>query len=108
MDSTSVYTSSVNQKHFYDVDVITIADILREYNVKPDILKMDCEGCEFGIIEGSDLSMFNDVIFEHHSKMVKKDYRILVKKLENEGFKIKKYDSFDFDFEDMGFIHAYK
>ena len=108
MDSTSVYTSSVNQKHFYDVDVITIADILRKYNVKPDILKMDCEGCEFGIIEGSDLSMFNDIIFEHHSKMVKKEYNSLVKKLENECFKIKKYDSFSFDFDDMGFIHAYK
>lgn len=52
--------------------------------------------------------MFSDIIFEHHSKMVKNDYRILVKKLESEGFKIKKYDSFGFDFEDMGFIHAYK
>lgn len=105
MDSISGYS---NKNDSYTIDVITIEDILKDYDVKPDMLKMDCEGCEFGIIENTDLSSFNDVLFEHHAKMVDSDYRTLTEKLENEGFKIKTYDWFGLDFEDQGIIHAYK
>lgn len=108
MGSVSNYLSSDGQKHSYDVDVITIQDILNNYNVKSDILKMDCEGCEFEIIMNEDLSMFNDIIFEHHSKIVKKDYNNLIDKLQREGFSIKKYNVFNFKFDDIGIIHAYK
>ena len=40
----------------YYVGVITIDDILEDYDIQPDILKMDCEGCEFDIILNQDLS----------------------------------------------------
>ena len=105
MRSTSGYT---NDKDKYSVDIITIDDILNKYDVRQDILKIDCEGCEFGIIENCDLSGFNDIIFEHHAVMVDSDYILLTEKLENEGFKIKKYNVFSIDFNDVGIIHAYK
>ena len=71
---------------------------------------MDCEGCEFEIILNEDLTMFNDIIFEHHSKQVGKDYKQLIKKLKEEGFKINTYDviASSMSFEDIGIIHAFK
>ena len=105
MDSTSDYA---NKNENYEVEIITLEDIINNYNVKPDILKMDCEGCEFGIIENCDLSDFNDIIFEHHAKIANSDYKIIPEKLESEGFKIKTYDWVGLDFKDQGIIHAYK
>ena len=41
--------------------------------------------------------------------MVGKDYNLLIKKLESEGFNIKKKIMYGgANFEDMGLIHAYK
>lgn len=100
----------INTEDTYQIDVITVNDILNEYNFPADILKMDCEGCEFEIILNEDLTMFNDIIFEHHSKQVGKDYKPLIKKLENDGFKINTYPvaTSQSDFEDIGIIHAFK
>ena len=71
---------------------------------------MDCEGCEFEIILNEDLTMFNEIVFEHHSKMVGKDYKPLIEKLEKEGFKINTYEvaASKQSFDDIGIIHAYK
>ena len=74
----------------------------------PDVLKMDCEGCEFEIILNEDLSMFNDIIFEHHAVLVGKDCNILIEKLEKENFKINIFTSVTDDFDEVGMIHAYK
>lgn len=90
-----------------DMEIITVNDILNNYNFTLDILKMDCEGCEFEIIENENLTMFNDIIFEHHSKIVKKDYNILINKLKKEGFEIDLIKHSLFDYEDIGIIHAH-
>lgn len=92
----------------YEIDVITIEDVLKDYDIIPDILKMDCEGCEFGIIENSDLTMFNEIVFEHHTMLTGKDYNILINKLKNNNFKIKTYPISTQDFDDVGLIYAYK
>ena len=62
----------VDENDSYEIDVITIEDIINEYNFPYDVLKMDCEGCEFEIINNYDLSKFNEIIFEHHAYIVEK------------------------------------
>ena len=106
-ETTKTY---INTDDAYQVDVITVSDVLNEYDFPADILKMDCEGCEFEVILNEDLTMFNDIIFEHHSKQVGKDYKPLIEKLETEGFKISTYPVFTskLNFEDIGIIHAFK
>ena len=77
-------------------------------HVTPDLLKMDCEGCEFEIIENCDLSEFNEIIFEQHSRIVGKDVNILIDSLKKSGFKIEIAAVFDEDLDDLSLIHAYK
>nr|WP_295000720.1 FkbM family methyltransferase [uncultured Methanobrevibacter sp.] len=91
----------------YEIDVITIDDILNEYEIKPDILKMNCEGCEFEIIPQTDLSIFNEVIFEHHAKIAGKDYKPLIEILKKQGFKINTYpcNSSRSPFKEIGIMH---
>ena len=105
-DSSSVVDYINNDSN--EMEVITIHDVFDQFDFTPDILKMDCEGCEFEIIKNNDLSMFNEIILEHHSKMVKKDYKSIVNKLKNQGFKIKLFDVCGARFEEQGMIYAYK
>lgn len=94
----------------YEMEIISISDLLNDYDFTPDILKMDCEGCEFEVISKHDLTMFNDIIFEHHAQMVNKDHRTLIDILENQGFKTNIYpcNASDSNIEEMGIIHAFK
>lgn len=101
----------INEEDSYQIDVITISDVLNDYDFPADVLKMDCEGCEFEIILNEDLTMFNDIIFEHHAGMVGKDCKLLIKKLEEDGFKVNSFLPGSYaggDFEILGIIHAFK
>lgn len=108
-NSDSIRDYATDSEDYY-VDVITIEDILEEYDFQPDILKMDCEGCEFEIIANADLSMFNDIIFEHHSFITGKNYKDLVVILEKQGFEVNTLESnvSRKTFNEIGFIHAHK
>ena len=99
-----------SDKNSYDMEIITMEDLLNDYEFQPDILKMDCEGCEFEVIQNNDLTMFNDIIFEHHSKIAGKDYKPLIEKLNKEGFEINTYSvaASQQGFDDIGIIHAFK
>ena len=105
MNSTVDYRNNENS---YEVNIITIEDILNENNIKPDILKIDCEGCEYNIILNTDLSAFNDIIFEHHQILIKKDYNLLIDKLKSQGFEVEKLTETAANFEEVGLIHAYR
>lgn len=100
----------MDQNDSYDIEVITIKDVLNDYNFTPDVLKMDCEGCEFEIILNEDLTMFNDIIFEHHSEATGNDYNLLVEKLKKENFKINTWPCYasNKSFDKIGIIHAFK
>lgn len=73
-----------NKSNYELVETISIDNILRDYNIEPYILKMDCEGCEYDIILKSDLSMFKEIHFEYHKGKISHD--ILIEKLEKQGF----------------------
>lgn len=101
----------INDGDSYQIDVITIDDILNDYNFPADVLKMDCEGCEFEVILNKDLTMFNDIIFEHHAEMVGKDCKLLIEKLEKDGFKVNTFLPGSYaggSFEKLGIIHAFR
>ena len=57
-----------NAKEGIDVEVITLEDVLR-YVKEPYFLKMDCEGCEYEVINYSlnSLLKFKYIIFEYHN-----------------------------------------
>ena len=110
IDSNSVQ-NYINEGDNYQIDVITIDDILNYYEFPADVLKMDCEGCEFEIILNNDLTMFDDIILEHHAEMVGRDYKLLIEKLENDGFKVNTFLPGSYaggSFENLGIIHAFK
>ena len=46
-----------------------LSEIVDEYKVKPDVLKIDCEGCEYDIIlkDYDTVSQFEQVVFEYHA-----------------------------------------
>ena len=102
MNSVTNYIQDSN----YEVHIISLNNITDRVN--PDILKMDCEGCEFEIIEHCDLTKFNEIIFEHHANKVGKNFNLIVNKLEKEGFKIKTFPVFGKDFKDIGLVYCYK
>jgi len=75
--------------------VVTLNDIISKYGIGSDaVLKMDCEGCEYGIILNDyvHVKLFDEIILEYHSnvggkpsellKVLSRDYRCkIVKKL---------------------------
>jgi FkbM family methyltransferase len=74
--------------NFETIETMTIEKILEEYNIKPGILKIDCEGCEVEIILNSDLSMFELIFFEHHKFITNVSHEKLIEKLESQGFEL--------------------
>lgn len=89
-----------------EVETITIENALKEYDIKPNILKIDCEGCEVNIIKHSDLSMFNQIIMEYHTSVTGVDVKILINILKEQGFKVK--DQVKFKNKKMGIVHLEK
>lgn len=88
------------------MDTVTIEDVIKEYDIKPHILKIDCEGCEVNIIQYSDLSMFNQIIMEYHTNVTGVDENILIDALENQGFELKSQIKLKYD--GMGIVYMIK
>lgn len=105
-NSVKIYADENSDK----MEIISFQDLLNDYEFTPDILKMDCEGCEFEIIPNNDLTMFKDIIFEHHAEMTGKDCNILIDALKEQGFEINCYEvkATKKSFEKIGIIHAFK
>jgi FkbM family methyltransferase len=71
-----------------DVPMIPLQDIINKYEIpKNSVLKIDCEGCEYDIIENvsfETISYFTDIQIEYHS-----GYKKLKNKLESFGYTVK-------------------
>ena len=72
-----------------EIKIMTLRDIIKRFNLKYlSILKVDCEGCEYGVLlkaQNSDLRKFEQIMVEYHY-----GYLNLKKKLESAGFKVSK------------------
>ncbi len=69
------------------VEFITLHDILKKLSIRNAILKIDCEGAEYDIIESTskkDLECFSQIMIESHY-----GYDRLVPKLRSAGFKLR-------------------
>jgi FkbM family methyltransferase len=50
------------------VRVITLGELVNEYGVETDVLKMNCEGCEYDVVlnDYEHVRLFRELIFEYH------------------------------------------
>jgi FkbM family methyltransferase len=63
-----------------------LRDIIDKYNIDVQILKMDCEGCEYDIIlkDYDTIKEFDEIEFEYHSYNAKISVSRLLEKLNND------------------------
>ena len=107
--SSSIYSDKGESYNVESISLNKIISNLKNEGIYPNFLHMDCEGSEFDIIPNSDLSIFEEVVIEHHQKMVGKNHKILLDILIKQGFEIKKKISWgNSNFEDIGIIYAVK
>ena len=69
------------------IAITTLEDVVKQYKINNAILKIDCEGCEYGIIlnaKKETLQKFDQIMIEYHY-----GYKNLIKKLKEAGFKVK-------------------
>jgi FkbM family methyltransferase len=106
-DVDGYYLFSPSSRCDVKVRMYTLKSLIREFNVEENsVLKMDCEGCEYGTVlqaEPKDLKVFKEIIVEYHY-----GYKELKMLLENLGFnvKIKPIKSSPQPIEKQGYIVA--
>lgn len=96
------------------VPTVSMAKIFERDLVKQgasfcDLVKMDCEGAEFEILESMEVEIFKKIgsfYIEYHEYLDGKDHKELVKILQKNGFNVRaiksRYDN------KLGFIFAYR
>jgi Methyltransferase FkbM domain len=85
----NVACSSIDtiDQDFSKPTLITLQGIIDQCSIKPSILKIDCEGCEYDVIlsaTSNTLLNFTHIQIEYHH-----GYKNLKKKLEEYGFQVK-------------------
>jgi FkbM family methyltransferase len=81
-----------------------LSDIIDKYNIDAQILKMDCEGCEYDIIlkDYDTIKEFEEIGFEYHINQIKTPINKLLDKLNND-FECKIIEEKS---KDIGLIHC--
>ncbi|MDI9624714.1 MAG: FkbM family methyltransferase [Methanothermobacter sp.] len=96
----SLYTKGENKT---TVDSTTLNEIIEEYSIVPRGLKLDCEGCEYEVLEEAQLSPFKEIILEYHPQPTNKHPNDIIEKLELEGFEVNLRGNYS-----IGLIHAWR
>jgi FkbM family methyltransferase len=83
--TSTYYGAQEYLNHLTCVDALTLEDIVERYSVLEGVLKMDCEGCEYILLDTScqALSSFAQVVIEYHG-----DPDSLIRRLKKCGFKV--------------------
>jgi FkbM family methyltransferase len=81
-----------------------LSDIIDKYNINAQILKMDCEGCEYDIIlkDYDTIKEFDEIGFEYHAYNTKIPVSKLLEKL-NKDFECKFIEDKS---KDIGLVHC--
>ena len=87
-----------------EVPMITLKQLINDYGIEPDILKMNCEGCEFDAIlnDYEHVRLFRELIFEYHEGNGRKLAELLGKLNNNYECKIIKSTNI------KGIVHCMK
>jgi len=81
-----------------------LSDIIDKYNIDAQILKMDCEGCEYNAIlkDYDTIKEFDEIGFEYHINQIKIPINKLLDKLNND-FECKIIEEKS---KDIGLVHC--
>lgn len=98
----------VPSKEGIRIKIFSLKTLLNIYNIDSAILKMDCEGCEYNLLDEDNdtLAKFNRMQIEYHY-----GYEKLKNRLEEAGFKLKYTEPVlgaDNENMHMGYIYAEK
>ncbi|MFA4983622.1 MAG: FkbM family methyltransferase, partial [Candidatus Micrarchaeia archaeon] len=78
------------------IELLSLSDVVEKYAISEAVLKLDCEGAEYGIILDAGaplLRRFRAILVEYHY-----GYENLAKKLESAGFKVRLHGPPKYDF----------
>jgi len=105
MDITHVGGSFFNSNNKgIKVPAGKLSDIIDKYNIDAQILKMDCEGCEYDIIlkDYDTIKEFDEIGFEYHAYNTKISVKRLLEKL-NKDFE---YRIIEEKSKNIGLVHC--
>jgi len=79
-------TILVSSNEGKEVKLYSLEMLIREFDIKEAVLKMDCEGCEYNLLNEDDgvLKKFKRIVLEFHY-----GYKNIERKLKNAGFSTK-------------------
>ncbi len=86
------------------IRLITLKELINETNVDTDVLKMNCEGCEYDVIlnDYDHLRLFREVVFEYHRWMTGISVSELLKILGRDY----NCNFIGIPYEDYGYVHC--
>ncbi len=92
-------TDLKNFENGTNINITTLGELVKRFDISSEaVLKIDCEGCEYGVLlntENSNLRKFKQIQIEYHY-----GYLNLKKKLEDAGFNVsRKLPNFIFNLE---------